>query len=490
MFSNSTLAVAAVDSTISGNRAGDGGIAAAGGNGGNGGSGGFVVSGGTNGGTGGATFGGFGGSGGAGGGASGIKTVDRSTISDNAAGDGGDGADGGNGGSGGAPFGTGAAGSGGPTFGGFGSPGGSGGGLLAPTGSSVTNTTITRNSAGQGGNGGKGGTGPGASFGGFGGAGGSGGGVRSVTNVVHATISANRAGKGGAAGGAGTGTPSFAGNPGAAGTGGGASAGTLKNTIVANNTPANCATVTNGGNNLSFPDISCVGLNADPKLGPLADNGGPTKTRALGAGSAALDKVPATGANCTATDQRSVTRPRGTACDIGAYEVAPPVVTTGVASKRKARSATVAGTVNPSSRATTVQFDFGLTAAYGDTTPTQTVAGGITDVAVSANLTGLLPGRTYHYRLAATNGDGSAVGADATFRTLFECVVPRLKGKQLAAAKKLLRRAHCRLGKVTRKQVLRGKTGRVLSQKPKAGTRKPAGFKVRVVLSKLVVKKQ
>src|SRR5581483_6167731 len=59
--------------------------------------------------------------------------------------------------------------------------------------------------------------------------------------------------------------------------------------------------------------------------GPLAGNGGPTPTLGLGAGSPALDKVPASGAGCSATDQRGIPRPQGAACDIGAFEqiVAP-----------------------------------------------------------------------------------------------------------------------------------------------------------------------
>jgi hypothetical protein len=56
-----------------------------------------------------------------------------------------------------------------------------------------------------------------------------------------------------------------------------------------------------------------------PKLGPLADNGGPTPTRALKAGSPAIDA--AGGKPCsTTTDQRGVTRPKGPKCDIGAFE--------------------------------------------------------------------------------------------------------------------------------------------------------------------------
>ncbi len=62
---------------------------------------------------------------------------------------------------------------------------------------------------------------------------------------------------------------------------------------------------------------------ADPKLGSLADNGGPTQTVALLAGSPAINAGDATA--CAASpinslDQRGVTRPQDAICDIGAYE--------------------------------------------------------------------------------------------------------------------------------------------------------------------------
>lgn len=60
-------------------------------------------------------------------------------------------------------------------------------------------------------------------------------------------------------------------------------------------------------------------ITADPLLGALGNNGGPTQTMALGAGSSALDA--GTNSGCPSTDQRGVARPQGTICDIGAYEV-------------------------------------------------------------------------------------------------------------------------------------------------------------------------
>ena len=63
----------------------------------------------------------------------------------------------------------------------------------------------------------------------------------------------------------------------------------------------------------------------DPKLGPLADNGGPTQTLALLPGSPAIDA--GDNSTCETTDQRGVARPydgdhNGSAiCDMGAFEV-------------------------------------------------------------------------------------------------------------------------------------------------------------------------
>jgi CSLREA domain-containing protein len=75
--------------------------------------------------------------------------------------------------------------------------------------------------------------------------------------------------------------------------------------------------IVNGDGNL-VGNVSPHTSPIDPRLGPLADNGGPTQTHALLAGSPARD---AGGADfCPATDQRGVTRPQGSACDMGSYE--------------------------------------------------------------------------------------------------------------------------------------------------------------------------
>ncbi len=113
----------------------------------------------------------------------------------------------------------------------------------------------------------------------------------------------------------------------------------LQNTILAGNTttagggagpvPSNCASpspLTTLGHNLE--DANTCGFtgpgdlpNTNPQLGALANNGGPTATLALPAGSPALAQVPA--ASCSATDQRGVARPTTANCDIGAFELTP-----------------------------------------------------------------------------------------------------------------------------------------------------------------------
>jgi CSLREA domain-containing protein len=72
----------------------------------------------------------------------------------------------------------------------------------------------------------------------------------------------------------------------------------------------------------------------DPKVGLLAENGGPTPTLALLAGSPAVNAGnpanPGTGGQaCEATDQRGVSRLGGTRCDIGAFEATTACVAGG-----------------------------------------------------------------------------------------------------------------------------------------------------------------
>lgn len=62
------------------------------------------------------------------------------------------------------------------------------------------------------------------------------------------------------------------------------------------------------------------------------------------------------------------------------------------------------------------------------------------------------------------------------------CVVPKLKGKKLKAAKKKLRKAGCKLGTVKRHKGVTTKTGRVVKQSPRTGKQLAPGSKVKVTL--------
>ena len=93
-----------------------------------------------------------------------------------------------------------------------------------------------------------------------------------------------------------------------------------------------------------------------------------------------------------------------------------PVATTEPATKVTSTTATLNGTVVPNQSGTTYYFQYGPTTAYGTQTPTQPV-NGMGAKSVSADVTGLSPSTTYHYRLVAVNSAGTTFGADATFTT-------------------------------------------------------------------------
>lgn len=105
---------------------------------------------------------------------------------------------------------------------------------------------------------------------------------------------------------------------------------TITANVFASDSGANCsgAPLESGGYNLAddgscgFTETSDI-QNEDPRLGPLADNGGPTQTMMPAAPSDAINAIPADfcAQHLPTTDQRGVSRPQLTRCDIGAVEV-------------------------------------------------------------------------------------------------------------------------------------------------------------------------
>jgi len=119
----------------------------------------------------------------------------------------------------------------------------------------------------------------------------------------------------------------------------------FSNSILAYNgavncTPSNLSIINDDGYNMEDADTCSLSASSsitdtDPLLAPLADNGGDTWTNALLPGSPAIDVIPPGTNSCgttIATDQRGISRPQWTGCEIGAYEAESPelkVITAG-----------------------------------------------------------------------------------------------------------------------------------------------------------------
>jgi len=103
--------------------------------------------------------------------------------------------------------------------------------------------------------------------------------------------------------------------------------------------------------------------------------------------------------------------------NLNANPVVPPIVTTGTATAISDTTATLGGSVDPNSTATSYYFEYGEDDNYGETTSSQGAGSGTAAVNVTANITGLTPGTTYHFRLVATNIGGTFEGLDAEFTT-------------------------------------------------------------------------
>jgi Divergent InlB B-repeat domain len=139
-----------------------------------------------------------------------------------------------------------------------------------------------------------------------------------------------------------------------------------------------------------------------------------------------LTATPSTGSvfsgwsgDCTGTADCGVTVDSDKAIT-ATFSQLPPVVATAPAGAVGARTATLSGTVNPLDSATTYQFEYGTTTAYGKSAPPAGAPAGADDAdhRESQSVTGLAPGTTYHFRIVATNAGGTTRSRDATFTTI------------------------------------------------------------------------
>jgi hypothetical protein len=118
-----------------------------------------------------------------------------------------------------------------------------------------------------------------------------------------------------------------------------------------------------------------------------------------------------------------------------------PTASTGGASAITTTSAMIAGSVNPENSGqpgqddTTYSFQYGSTDSYGSQTEPGDAHEGTTALAQTATLTGLEPGKTYHYRIVASNNNQAVsqtgFGEDQTFTTL--STPPVLSGVTVAS---------------------------------------------------------
>jgi hypothetical protein len=94
-----------------------------------------------------------------------------------------------------------------------------------------------------------------------------------------------------------------------------------------------------------------------------------------------------------------------------------PTTVTGPARRVLETTATITGEVNPQGLSTTYLFQYGTSAEYAHSLPVIAAGEGGALVPESAELENLTPGTTYHYRIVASNVDGTVYGQDQTFST-------------------------------------------------------------------------
>ena len=210
----------------------------------------------------------------------------------------------------------------------------------------------------------------------------------------------------------------------------------VQKSILADNTGGDCAMLTGDPGPLSgeynlveTPGNCAFGAGAvtgvDPKLGPLADNGGATWTHALLAGSPAVDAILSGSNGCgIGTDQRGAARPQGAGCDIGAFERTPLTVTStvdaaGTLAKRTG-AATVRGTLTCSEPAA-VALQVGVSQPQTKGRTTSTVSG---SAAITVNCAGTtawaaeVTPASGKFVAGAASVTASAAGAPPTTRTV------------------------------------------------------------------------
>jgi uncharacterized protein (TIGR02145 family) len=105
-----------------------------------------------------------------------------------------------------------------------------------------------------------------------------------------------------------------------------------------------------------------------------------------------------------------------------------PETTTQSATNISTNAATLNGTVYPNALSTIVTFEYDTSFSYRNfVTAAQSPASGGFPVKVSADITGLIPGKKYHFRVKAVSDVGITCGSDSAFTTLGKVPVATIK---------------------------------------------------------------
>jgi hypothetical protein len=109
-----------------------------------------------------------------------------------------------------------------------------------------------------------------------------------------------------------------------------------------------------------------------------------------------------------------------TAAQLFVTAAARPDIEAVSAIERGASTVTLSARINPNNSATTYRFEYGLTAAYGSSAPIPdgNAGAGANSQVYTEALAGLAPQTTYHFRVVATNANGTTRSSDKTFTTL------------------------------------------------------------------------
>jgi Invasin, domain 3/PASTA domain len=227
--------------------------------------------------------------------------------------------------------------------------------------------------------------------------------------------------------------------------------------------------------------VSFSSSDGGEKIGPVRDDGGGKYTATI----TASEKVGT--ATITATDESDAAKPSGTV----ALSQEPPKVHVSVT------PSSIAADGKSTATATVT-----LTGVHGEAVAGQdvvvTTAGPASAGAVSGGA-----GGTYTATISSTHNAGTVTltgtdlsvdpseSAHATLETKAlpapkkkGCVVPKLRGDSLGDAKRALRRAHCAVGKVTRKAGGKVRKGHVISSRPGKGAHRKRGARIALVLSR------